>query len=167
MTSPRDARTAYALLKLRQAQLSKALKKIEPLIDQDPGDKNAARVGAAKVGVVAMSDPPTKALVSDVALLTKFVQETRPDEVEMVPVIREAFVTALLAQIDKTGELQDWDGHDVPGVIFGISKAPYQYFTAADGADEVLGVIEPGDLPEIDGVDLAGLLGVSREGGGV
>lgn len=162
MTDPKDARLAWALLKTKQSAISKALKKLEPHIDQEPGDKNAAKVGAAKVGSVAMTDPDTKATVTDLVLFTKFVTEVRPDEVEDVPTVSATFIKALLQEMDRKGELLDWEGHEVPGVAFAVSQTPYQRFYPDDGAIDLLGVLEPEDLPDIDGVDLAGLLGVRR-----
>lgn len=165
MTTARDARLAYALLKLQQKRIADALKVIQPSIDQDPGDKNAARIGHARIGVVATSDPTLKATVSDMGLLVKFVQEIRPDEITMVPVVGETYLKALLAEMDRTKTLRDWDGHDVPGVVFAASKAPYPYFTPEQDAEDLLGVVGLEDLPYIDGVDLAALLGIAREGG--
>lgn len=158
--SPREARVAFALLKLRQAQLNNALRAVEPHLDQEPGDRNTAKLGAATLGAVSMTNPAAKATVVDPALFTKFVVGTRPDAVEQTP--NETFVRALLQEMDRTGQLCDWDGQEVPGVAFVIPKDPYRRFVADADATELLDVVEPGDLPEVPGVDLAGLLGVHR-----
>lgn len=165
MTTPRDARLAYALLKIRMSQINKALKTVQPYIDQEPGDKNTAKLGAAKLGRVQVTDPEVKATVTDPALFTKWVQENRPDEVEQVPTVGATFRKALLEEMDRKGALVNWDGLEVPGVEFTTGSTPQQRFYPEDDADELLAVVAPEDLPQIEGVDLAGLLGVRGDVG--
>lgn len=164
MTAPsaRDARKAFALLKIRISQLSKALKKIEPYIDQEPGDKNTAKLGEARLGSVQKTDPEIKATVTDPALFAKWVKAHRPDQIE--DAVNATFQTALLKDMTAKSTLVDFNGEEVQGVGF-ATEAPQQRFYPAEGAAELLDVLEPEDLPGIDGIDLAGLLGVRRGGG--
>lgn len=162
MMTARDARLAYALLKIRQAQISKALAKIQPYTEQEPGDRNAARLGEARLGFVQTTDPEAHAAVTDIDLFTKWVQAKRPDEI--VPSVRESFKNAVLKELDGKGALVDWDGEEVPGVAF-ASSTPAQRFQAAPDAAELAATATAEDLPFVDGVDLASLLGISREDG--
>jgi hypothetical protein len=162
VTTPRDARLAFALLKIQQVRVAKALKVVGPLVDQEPGDRNAAKLGHAKLGVVQMTDPDTKAVVTDPALLLKWVKANRPDQIEET--VNATFQTALTKHMTETGALVDWDGQEVPGVGF-ATETPSQRFYPVEDAADLLEVIEHSDLPQIDGVDLAGILGIRRDGG--
>jgi hypothetical protein len=53
----------------------------------------------------------------------------------------------------------DANGEEVPGVEFRLASSPYQRFDAAENADELIALVEPKDLPEIDGIDLVSILG--------
>lgn len=159
MTDPKDARLAFALLKIRQSQISRAIQAVQPFLDQEPGDKNAAKLGRARLGKVTMTEPEVKPVVTDPDAFVKYVQDVRPDEIE--PAVRPAFQTALFQHLDKTGQLLDWDGNAVPGVGFG-SSTPQQRFYADDGAEELLAVVDPADLPVIEGLDLAAVLGIAH-----
>jgi hypothetical protein len=161
MTSPRDARRAYALLKVKQKQISNALDEIAVYVDQDPGDRNSAKLGEAKLGTVFMTAPEAKARVADRDAFTKWVSATR--QTEIVEAVRASYETALLGDITKRGDVVDENGEVVPGVEFS-SATPQQRFIPADGAEDLLTVIEPRDLPEIEGIDLAGLLGIPAGG---
>jgi hypothetical protein len=161
--NPRDARVAFALLKIRQSQISKAIKAVQPYTDQEPGDKNAARLGHARLGKVAMTEPQTKPVVTDAELFTKYVKDVRPDEI--VDAVRASYQVALFEQFVKTGKLQDWDGNEVPGVAFD-ADTPQQRFYADEGADDLLAIADAGDLPVIEDIDLAGLLGIPRRDDG-
>jgi hypothetical protein len=163
VTSPRDARLAYALLKLKQSQISKALKVVEQFNDQEPGDKNAAKLGAARVGSVTMTDPTVKAMVADRALFLKWVQANREDQVYDVPTVREAYEQALLNELTDKRALIDGNGVEVAGVVFGVGQAPAQRFYPDDDAADLLDVVTPDDLPDIEGVDLAYVLGVRHD----
>lgn len=157
MTAPRDARRAYALLKLRQRQISRALDEIAVYVDQDPGDRNSAKLGEAKIGTVFMTNPEPKATVTDRDAFTKWVAASHPTEI--VEAVRVSYEAALLAEITQRGEFVDENGEVVPGVAFS-TPTPQQRFTAATDAEDLLSVIDEGDLPEIEGIDLAGLLGI-------
>lgn len=167
MTSPRDARLAWALLQIKKLQLveeskrlSKALKVIEPSLDQEPGDKNTAKLGEAKLGKIAKTEPTTVAVVNDVEAFVEFVAITAPTEIEEIKQVRPAYREKLLAELSERGSTIDSNGQDVPGIGFALTSTPYQRFYPEEGAAELLTVLEPGDLPEIKGVDLAGLLGI-------
>jgi hypothetical protein len=166
--SPREARLAFALLKLRQSQIAAALKKVTPFVDQEPGDRAAAKLGAARLGRVAMTEPDIKALVTDRDAFTKFVQAEHPGEVETVVQVRPAYESKLLGEITARGAAVDEDGQAVPGVTFGYGSSPQQRFYPDEGAEALLAVVDPSDLPRLEGVDLAGILGVrdAGEGGG-
>ncbi|MGI5286589.1 hypothetical protein ACQEVF_25075 [Nonomuraea polychroma] len=162
--TPREARTIWALLKIRETQIKTQLKAAltyaARFIDQDPGDKNAAKLGAAKLGKVGMTEPSITAQVTDPEAFLKYVTEARPTEVETVTQVRPAYEKALLAELTQRGAAVDRDGTEVPGIEFRPASTPYQTFDAADNAAELLAVVEPEDLPEIDGIDLAAILGV-------
>jgi hypothetical protein len=162
--TPKEARLVFALLKMRASQISAALKQVTPFIEQEPGDKNAAKLGAATLGKVAMTEPEVRAQVTDREKFTAWVAETAPSEVEQVPTVRTAYEQKLLEGAFKRGAAVDEHGQEIPGVSFGYGSTPQQRFYANDGADIFLAEVTPRDLPEIEGVDLAGLLGV-REGG--
>jgi hypothetical protein len=161
--TPREARTVYALLKIRQAQIAGALKHVQPFVEQEPGDRNAAMLGRARLGQVSLTEPKITAQVTDREAFLKYVTEARPTEVETVTVVRPAYETALLAELTQRGAIVDRDGMEVSGVEFRAASTPSQRFEAADNAAELLAVVEPRDLPEIDGIDLAALLGVRPE----
>lgn len=159
MTSAKDARLAYALLKIRASQISKALKAIEPLLDQEPGDRNAANLGHARLGFVQKTDPETRAIITDPDLFLKWVKENRPDQINEV--VNATYQVALLKDMTALGAAVDSNGVEVPGVTFG-SETPSQRFYPAQGADDLLDVLERADLPAIDGVDLPRILGVGE-----
>lgn len=161
MTSPRDARRAYGLLKVRQKQISQALDHIAVYVDQDPGDRNSAKLGEARLGTVFKTDPEAKAKVADRDAFTKWVAASHSTEI--VEAVRSSYETALLDAITRRGDVVDENGEVVPGVGF-AAATPQQRFIPADAAEELLAVLEPGDLPEIEGVDLAGLLGLPARG---
>ncbi|MEU6725584.1 hypothetical protein ABZ917_17905 [Nonomuraea wenchangensis] len=160
--TPKDARLVFALLKIRQSQISAALKHVTPFIEQEPGDKNAAKLGAARLGKVAMTEPEVKAIVVDRDKFVAWVQETAPTEVEDVPTVRTAYEMKLLAEALANGAPVDAAGQEIPGVEIGYGSSPSQRFYADDGAERLLEVLEEKDLPEIDGLDLAAVLGVQR-----
>ncbi|MFC4006541.1 hypothetical protein ACFOY2_04870 [Nonomuraea purpurea] len=160
--TPREARTVFALLKMRQSQLNRALKHVTQFIEQEPGDKNAAKLGAARLGKVAMTEPEVKAIVADRDKFVAFVQETAPTEVEHVPTVRTAYEMKLLEQALANNAPVDKEGREIPGVEIGHGSSPSQRFYADDGAERLLEVLEETDLPQIDGIDLAGLLGAKR-----
>lgn len=155
--SSRDARLAYALLKLQQRRISAALKTFEPLLDQEPGDKNTARLGEARLGKVAKTDPEEKPVVSDRDAFTKHVAALWPTEVEQVEQVRPAFERKLLGEMQARGCAVDENGEVIPGVRF-ESSTPQQRFYPEDDADDLLGVVDLADLPEVDGLDWRGLL---------
>jgi hypothetical protein len=157
MTSPREARRAYALLKVRQKQISRALDHIAVYVDQDPGDRNSAKLGEAKLGTVFMTNPEPKAIVTDRDAFTKWVAKNKPTEI--VEAVRASYETALLNDLTAKGEVVDEHGEVVPGVAFS-SPTPQQRFTATADAEDLLSVVDPEDLPEVEGIDLAGLLGI-------
>src|SRR5438309_863360 len=111
MTAPKDARLAFALLKVRSSEISKALKAIEPYLDQEPGDKNTAKLGHARVGSVQRTDPQTRAVVSDPALLLKWVKENRPDQIDEV--VNATYQVALLKDMTDKKALVDFNGEEV------------------------------------------------------
>ncbi|TMS00119.1 hypothetical protein [Nonomuraea basaltis] len=158
--TPKEARLVFALLKMRASQISAALKQVTPFIEQEPGDKNAALLGAARLGKVAMTEPEVKAIVNDREKFVAFVQETAPTEVEHIPTVRTAYEMKLLEQALRNGAPVDADGQEIPGVEIGYGASPQQRFYADEGADRLLAVVEPKDLPELDGIDLTELLGV-------
>ncbi|GAA2861038.1 hypothetical protein [Nonomuraea rubra] len=162
--TPKDARMVFALLKMRQSQISAALKYVTPFIEQEPGDKNAAKLGAARLGKVAMTEPEPKAIVTDRDKFVAFVQETAPTEVEHIPTVRTAYEVKVLEEALKNGAPVDKEGREIPGVEIGLGATPSQRFYADDGAERFLDVVEEKDLPQIDGIDLAGMLGVRRGG---
>ncbi|MFI7642430.1 hypothetical protein [Nonomuraea sp. NPDC049400] len=162
--TPKEARLVFALLKMRASQISAALKLVTPFIEQEPGDKNAAMLGAARLGKVAKSEPEVKAIVTDRDKFVAFVQETAPTEVEHAPTVRTAYEMKLLETALKAGAPVDEHGQEIPGVEIGYGSSPRQNFYADDGAERLLGVVEEKDLPQIDGIDLAGLLGVRKDG---
>jgi hypothetical protein len=164
--SPREARMVFALLKLQQARVNAALKRVTPFVDQEPGDKNAARLGEARLGRVAMTEPDIKALVTDRDAFTKFVEAEHPGEVETVVRVRPAYESKLLGEITARGAAVDEDGQAVPGVTFGYGSSPQQRFYPDEGAEALLAVVDPSDLPRLEGVDLAGILGVRDAGEG-
>lgn len=159
---PKDARKAFALLKIRAAQISKALKTVEPYLDQEPGDKNTAKLGRARLGSVQKTDPQTRAIVSDAVLLLKWVKENRPDQIDEV--VNATFQVALLKDMTDKQALVDVNGEEVPGLMFG-AEAPAQRFYPAEDAATLLDVLDPEDLPAIDGIDLPQLLGLRARGG--
>jgi hypothetical protein len=160
--TPKEARLVFALLKMRSSQISAALKRVTPFIEQEPGDKNAAMLGAARLGKVSKSEPEVKALVTDRDKFVAFVQETAPTEVEDVPTVRAAYEMKLLEEALTNGAPVDKEGREIPGVEIGYGSSPQQRFYADDGAENLLAVVEEKDLPQIDGIDLAELLGVRR-----
>ena len=164
--SPREARLVVALLKLQQARVNAALKRVTPFVDQEPGDKNAAKLGAARLGKVAMTEPEVKALVTDRDAFVKYVQAEYPTEVEMVPQVRPAFEAKLMADLAARGEPVDDTGETVPGVTIGHGSSPQQRIYPDEGAEALLAVVDPSDLPRLEGVDLAGILGVRDAGEG-
>lgn len=171
MTSTRDARRAWALLQIKKLELaeeskriSKALKVIEPDLDQEPGDRNTAKLGEAKLGKIGRTDPDTVAVVNDVAAFAEFVSLTAPSEIEVIKQVRPAYQNKLLAELSASGSTIDSNGQDVPGIGFALTSTSYSRFYPEPGAAELLSVIDPSDLPEIDGVDLAGLLGIPAGG---
>ncbi|MET8985929.1 hypothetical protein ABZW49_10810 [Nonomuraea wenchangensis] len=162
--TPKDARLVFALLKIRQLQISAALKHVTPFIEQEPGDKNAAKLGAARLGRVAMTEPEVKATVTDREKFVAWVQETAPTEVEDVPTVRPAYEMKLLEEALANGAPVDAAGQEIPGVAIGYGSSPSQRFYADDGAERLLEVLDAKDLPEIDGIDLAAVLGVRKAG---
>ncbi|MEV6035968.1 hypothetical protein AB0L65_32765 [Nonomuraea sp. NPDC052116] len=161
--TPKEARLVFALLKMRASQISAAVKYVQPFTEQEPGDKNAAKLGAARLGKVGMSEPEVKALVTDRAKFTAFVLETAPTEVEDIPTVRTAYEVKLLEQALKAGAAVDANGQEIPGVELGYGSSPSQRFFPDDGAERFLSTLEAKDLPEIEGIDLAALLGVRRD----
>lgn len=162
--SPRDARLAFALLKLQQRRISAALKTFEPFIDQEPGDKNTTRLGEAKLGKVAKTEPVDKPVVSDRDAFTKHVAALCPTEVETVEQVRPAYERKLLTDMAAKGCAVDDNGEVVPGVRF-ESSTPQQRFYPEPDAEDLLTVIDAGDLPEVDGLDWRQLLPVRPEAG--
>jgi hypothetical protein len=162
--TPKEARLVFALLKMRASQISAALKRVTPFIEQEPGDKNAVKLGAATLGKAAMTEPEVRAHVTDRDKFTAWVTENAPGEVDQIPTVKGAFEQKLLEGALKRGAAVDEHGQEIPGVSFGYGSTPQQRFYANDGAEIFLAEVEPRDLPEIEGVDLAGLLGV--RGGG-
>lgn len=160
--TPKEARLVFGLLKMRSSQIAAALKRVMPFIEQEPGDKNAAKLGAARLGKVAMTEPEVKAIVTDRGKFVAWVQETAPTEVEDVPTVRAAYEMKVLEQALANGAPVDKEGREIPGVELGYGSSPQQRFYADDGAENLLAVVEEKDLPEIDGVDLADLLGIRR-----
>ncbi|MGI5414286.1 hypothetical protein [Actinomadura luteofluorescens] len=161
--SPRDARLAFALLKLQQRRISAALKKFEPFIDQEPGDRNTARLGEAKLGKVAKTEPAEKPVVSDRDAFTKHVAASWPTEVEQVEQVRPAFERKLLGEMEAKGCAVDDNGEVVPGVRF-ESSTPQQRFYPEDDAEVMLTAVDAEDLPQVDGVDWSGLLPLHTPG---
>jgi hypothetical protein len=162
--TPKEARMLFALLKMRSSQISAALKLVTPFIEQEPGDKNAAMLGAARLGKVAKSEPEVKAIVTDREKFVAYVQETAPTEVELVSTVRAAYEMKVLEVALKKGAPVDEDGQEIPGVELGYGSSPRQNFYADEGAERLLEVVEEKDLPELEGVDLAMVLGI-RKGG--
>ncbi|HEY9370988.1 hypothetical protein [Streptomyces sp.] len=160
--TPKDARLVFALLKMRQAQISAAVKYVQPFTEQEPGDKNAAKLGAARLGKVAMTEPEVKAIVVDREKFAAWVQETAPTEVEHIPTVRAAYEMRLLAEALAAGAPVDANGQEIPGVELGPGASPSQRFYPDEGAERFLDVVEAADLPDIDGIDLAALLGIRR-----
>ncbi|TYK45219.1 hypothetical protein [Actinomadura decatromicini] len=157
--SPREARLAFALLKLQQRRLAAALKRFEPFIDQEPGDKNTARLGEARLGKVAKTEPVEKPVVADRDAFTKHVAALWSTEVEQVEQVRPAFERKLLGEMQARGCAVDENGEVVPGIRFETST-PQQRFYPEDGAEDLLTVIDAEDLPTVDGVDWRQLLPV-------
>ncbi|MFD9950849.1 hypothetical protein ACFWYW_19705 [Nonomuraea sp. NPDC059023] len=162
--TPKEARLVFALLKMRASQIRAVLDLVTPFIEQEPGDRNAAKLGSATLGKVTKTEPEVKAIVTDREKFTAWVAETAASEVEHVPTVRAAYEMKLLEQALAAGAPVDANGQEMPGVTLGYGSTPQQRFYADEGADRLFAVVEPKDLPEIEGVDLAALLGVSRDG---
>ncbi|MFG1683578.1 hypothetical protein ACGFNP_25640 [Nonomuraea sp. NPDC049269] len=160
--TPKEARLVFALLKMRASQISAALKQVTLFIEQEPGDKNAAKLGAARLGKVAMTEPEVKPQVTDREKFVAWVQETAPTEVEQVPTVRAAYQTKVLETVARMGGPVDEHGQEIPGVALGYGSSPRQCFYPDDGADSLLAVVEEKDLPDLGDIDLAGLLGIRR-----
>lgn len=164
--TPREARTLWGLLKIRETQfktqLKAALTYAARFIDQDPGDKNSAKLGAARLGKVVLTEPEVRAIVTDRAAFIEWVQEVAPTEVEHIPTVRPAYETKVLEQALANGAPVDKEGREIPGVTIGQGSTPQQRFYADEGAERLLAAVEEKDLPEIDGVDLAAIFGIRR-----
>lgn len=158
--TPKEARLVFALLKMRSAQIAAALKVVTPFVEQQPGDKNAAMLGAARLGKVAMTEPEVRAIVTDREKFVAWVAEIAPTEVESIPTVRTAYEMKVLGEALANGAPVDEQGREVPGVTIGYGASPSQRFYADDGAESLLSAVEAKDLPELDGIDLAALLGV-------
>lgn len=160
--TPKEARLVFALLKIRASQISAALKQVTPFIEQEPGDKNAAKLGAARLGKVAMTEPEVKPQVTDREKFVAYVQEIAPTEVEQIPTVRAAYQAKVLETVARMGGPVDENGQEIPGVVLGYGTSPQQRFYPDDGADSLLAVVEEKDLPDLGDIDLAGLLGIRR-----
>lgn len=160
--TPKEARMVFALLKMRAWQISAAVKYVQPFTEQEPGDKNATKLGSARLGKVGVTEPEVKAIVTDRDKFVAFVQETAPTEVEHIPTVRTAYEMKVLQEALDNGAPVDKQGREIPGVVLGPGASPSQRFYADEGAERFLEVVEEKDLPEIEGIDLAALLGVKR-----
>ena len=71
-----------------------------------PGDRVHARVSdGVSGGTVSMSAPKGTWKVRDEDAFTRWVQESRPDEI--VPSVRASYKTHVLRNVEKTGEVPD------------------------------------------------------------
>lgn len=157
----RQARLLYGMAKMRISALNAVLKVTAKHLDQEPGDKVGARVGAAKLGVITMSEPANVATILDENEFLAWAQKNRPDQVRMEPVVDGTFVASLRAYMDEVQAFVDWEGRTVPGIGFRPTGTPSLRFTPVADAEELFKAIAPEDLPEIEGIDnLADIFGI-------
>lgn len=150
MTSPKDA--ARKLLAQRvvidlMAQLhGDAKSSLVELLDV--GDRFSAAYKGDVFGVTWMNKGRTSAAVSDMDKLARWVAEKYPTEVVSKPVIREAFLAAILDKSKDAGEPCMPDGTlDVPGVRVSTGDAYLSMKPAAEAAAVVARMVADGVFP--------------------
>jgi hypothetical protein len=109
-----------------------------------------------KVAKVSISAGEAAATVVDQAAFLAWVRANRKDQIhaELVVTVREAFQTALLAQMtaSKTAQWCDEDGvlHDVPGIAFRPARARTHSVRFTDsGRADVAAAWRTGQLTEL------------------
>lgn len=83
----------------------------------DDGDRTAWKVDGQQVGGVQITAGAVRARVTDPRALLRWVQANHPTEVATEPVVRAAYLTALLDAAKQAGEPVDpTTGEAVPGI---------------------------------------------------
>jgi hypothetical protein len=87
-------------------------------------------------GAITVARRASAPYVKDPAMLLEYVKHTHPTEVVTVPAVRPAFITALLARVEWSAELQEFvdttTGEAVPGIDLSEEGAPYITWPSSD-----------------------------------
>lgn len=127
-------RAIVARVFVEQAQaLAKAVRDVvEPGLE--PGEHITAQLGdGTRVGKVRRNERSQVAVTTDPDALLKWCRLNRPDEVEMVPTIRPAFLEYLRKQCKDHGYAFDPDGEIIPGIEGQEGSAGYVVSPSPEG----------------------------------
>jgi hypothetical protein len=131
----------------------------QEILDQlDPGDRLTANYKGQPLAAVAVARGKVTPSVSDPDKLAKWVADNYPTEVEHKPVIRPAFLAAILTATREAGQPCAPDGTlDVPGVSVSTGD-PYVVVTPTAEAQSIVAgmvadgyVLPTGELRAIEG----------------
>lgn len=124
----------------------------------DPGDRLTANYKGQPIAAVAVARGKVVPSVSDADKLAKWVAEHYPTEVDHKPVVRPAFLSAILSATREAGQPCAPDGTlDVPGIS--VSQGdPYVVVTPTSEAQAIVAgmvadgyVLPTGELKGIEG----------------
>ena len=113
--------------------LSKAVREfVEPGLE--PGEHITAQLGdGTRVGKVRRNERSQVAVTTDADALLKWCRANRPDEVELIPTIRPAYLESLRKQAKEHGFAFDPDGEIIPGIEGQEGSASYVVTPSPEG----------------------------------
>jgi len=114
-------------------RLAKAVRDVvEPGLE--PGEHITAQLGdGTRVGKVRRNERSVVAVTTDADALLKWCRKNRPDEVELVPTIRPAFLEYLRKQCKEHGFAFDAEGEIIPGIEGQEGSASYVVSPSPEG----------------------------------
>lgn len=115
-TSRTDAAKAV-WVKILKEWVAALEKEVQPSVRAglEPGEQTTAVMpDGTRIGKVSLTEVPEVVVITDEAALLAWVQEHRPDEI--IPTIRESFLTYLKDQVKKHGYAHTPEGEIIPGI---------------------------------------------------
>ena len=138
----REAAEQLALAKWLVGKVKEWEQQAKADLDAIPGQREPIVLGGITVGTVSQENGARTPRVVDEEAFLAWVQDTAPDEVEVIPArfaVRAAYRTKILDQVKKRGALLDEDGVVIDGIVeLGVGE-PKSVTRLNEEADIVIG----------------------------
>ncbi len=110
------------------------------------GVRDIGMIGDEPLGAVQLNKGATTARITDPTALLYWVLEHFPEQVESKPVIRSAYLTALLSDAKSKGVAVTKDGEPIPGIEVGTADPTLSVKPNEDAADVIARAFAEGRL---------------------